>query len=678
MKKKIKKIKNFLMFLFLIIILIFTIYLFRNPIIEKITESTLTKINGAKVEIEGLNNPIFTLNIKWKKMQYTDNKNPMKNKYEINNVNFTLKSKPLLAGKFIIENFSANEIYLNTDRKESGAIEVKVKKTKETSNKDNKVLEKLNNIVKDKIKQEKRGLINEGFDKDKYIEEKLNSLSLESDKKYIKAKQELELKKEYWKKLLEKREYEIKLKNIETEIKKIDVKLELGEVKSLEDLKKLNAKKEKLEKNKKQINKLLKDINTIKKEIEEDIKNFSLDIAEINKTKNDLFEELDNDLNKLNDFKDNSGNELNELTSAFFGEKSIKIFNIMFEQYNKIINIFGKDKSNNKKEEKKEKMPELPKFWIKNSNIKIIENNKIYSGEITNITNNQNKTKQPTIIELINKNNEKIESKVYAYIDNIKNIKSLDISINDKQIKNEDMGLFKIEEGNLEGKNSIKDTNDGFFIELNYNIKDIVINKDIKIANKILKQVLIDSLDEIKVLNIILKFENNKFIFNSNLDNVIANKINEIYKAELIRAKQEIDNKYRAKITNIKNSYIKEMEKFENEYREKLSILKNGNLEKLNKLKNQEKLQENIKNDIKNKEEKYQKILDEKKKELEEKLLSEQEKLKEKAKIEQGKLQEEVDNKKEETQNQVEENLEKLIQEELEKNKDKIKNIFKF
>jgi uncharacterized protein (TIGR03545 family) len=676
LKKILKKLKKILIFLLVVIILIFTTYLFRNPIIEKIAESSLTKVNGAKVEIDGLNNPIFTLNIKWDRMQYTDNKNPMKNKFEINDVNFSLEGKPLLAGKVIIEDFSANEIYLNTDRKESGKIEIK--ETVEKTNKDNKIAEKLNSVIKDKIEQEKKGLINEGFDKEKYIAEKLDSLGLESEEKYRKAEEELKLKQEYWAKLIEKREYEKKLKNIENEIKKLDIKLELGEVKNLEDLKKLDSKKQELEKNKEKINEILNNINTVKKEIEEDIKTFNLDITELNKTQNELFKSLDNDLDKLNNLKDNAGEELNELSSAFFGEKGLKIFNIIFEQYNKITSIFGKDNSNKEKVEKNEKMPELPKFWIKNSNVKVIENNKIYTGTITNITDNQNKTKQPTIVELINKNNGKIASRVYAYIDNIKNLKKMDININNRPIKNEDVGLFKIKEGNLEGINSIKSNNEGFLIELNYNIKDIVFDKDIAVNNKILKQVLIESFEELDVLNIVLKFENNKIIFNSNLDNVIANKINEIYEKELEEAKQEIDSRYRAKINNLKNSYTKEMEKFEKEYNEKLKTIKSTNIAKLNNLKNQEKLQEEIKNDIKVKEEEYQKILDQKKKELEEKLLSEQEKLKKKAEAEQQKLQEEIDNKKEEAQKEAEENLEQMIKEELEKNKDKIKNIFKF
>lgn len=96
-------------------------YFFTDYWLESKIERTGTEINGALVEVDGLHFSIFSLNLKWDRLQITDPDSTMKNMIETGRTEFNLEFIPLLYGNVIIENIELSDFRTNTDRETDGA-----------------------------------------------------------------------------------------------------------------------------------------------------------------------------------------------------------------------------------------------------------------------------------------------------------------------------------------------------------------------------------------------------------------------------------------------------------------------------------------------------------------------------------------------------------------------------
>jgi len=98
--------------------------------IESGLEKAGSAITGAKVEIDGLHFSVFTLTLKWDRIQVTDPNNTMTNLVETGRVAFRMHMPALLRRRTVIREMTLADVRSGTPRKYDGAIPRKPKPPK--------------------------------------------------------------------------------------------------------------------------------------------------------------------------------------------------------------------------------------------------------------------------------------------------------------------------------------------------------------------------------------------------------------------------------------------------------------------------------------------------------------------------------------------------------------------
>ena len=138
-------------------------YLFRNIISRKIVVSASEAAFGAKCDIKFIDFNLFDTHFQIKEYAVANQNAPMKNRYEIKNIDIKCNLLELSRGKFVCENIAVDGISWNTDRKTSGALPKKVKSQKDESSilNNNPVMQMINS----ELEQIKNGVsLSNGFE----------------------------------------------------------------------------------------------------------------------------------------------------------------------------------------------------------------------------------------------------------------------------------------------------------------------------------------------------------------------------------------------------------------------------------------------------------------------------------------------------------------------------------
>ena len=138
-------------------------YLFRNIISRKIVVSASEAAFGAKCDIKFIDFNLFDTHFQIKEYAVANQNAPMKNLFEIKNIDIKFNLLELSRGKFVCENIAVDGISWNTDRKTSGALPKKVKSQKDESSilNNNPVMQMINS----ELEQIKNGVsISNGFE----------------------------------------------------------------------------------------------------------------------------------------------------------------------------------------------------------------------------------------------------------------------------------------------------------------------------------------------------------------------------------------------------------------------------------------------------------------------------------------------------------------------------------
>ncbi|TNF39216.1 MAG: hypothetical protein EP315_00095, partial [Gammaproteobacteria bacterium] len=113
---------GFVAFVVLVALLIGGALLFAGPITKSILESTLSKMNGARVDIASVDISWSPLAMQLNDIQVTDKQQPMINAVQVGNARFQISFGDVLLKKVIIDEMSMNRIEVDTPRKVSGAL----------------------------------------------------------------------------------------------------------------------------------------------------------------------------------------------------------------------------------------------------------------------------------------------------------------------------------------------------------------------------------------------------------------------------------------------------------------------------------------------------------------------------------------------------------------------------
>lgn len=138
-------------------------YLFRNIISRKIVVSASEAAFGAKCDIKFIDFNLFDTHFQIKEYAVANQNAPMKNLFEIKNIDIKFNLLELSRGKFVCENIAVDGISWNTDRKTSGALPKKVKSQKDKSSilNNNPVMQMINS----ELEQIKNGVsLSNGFE----------------------------------------------------------------------------------------------------------------------------------------------------------------------------------------------------------------------------------------------------------------------------------------------------------------------------------------------------------------------------------------------------------------------------------------------------------------------------------------------------------------------------------
>lgn len=110
--------------------LVITITIFKNPVAKLAIRSSMQGIFGAKCDIGSVNVEILGMRLTVRNLAQASSSSPMKNIFQFDKLDLDFNLTQLLRAKFHAQNVEITGLAVNTERKTSGALPVKVKKAK--------------------------------------------------------------------------------------------------------------------------------------------------------------------------------------------------------------------------------------------------------------------------------------------------------------------------------------------------------------------------------------------------------------------------------------------------------------------------------------------------------------------------------------------------------------------
>ena len=553
--------------------------LFSNIWLEKKIEESGSAINGARVDIDDLEFSLTELFIRWNRLQITDTRNTMKNKIETGKCEFDLEFLPLLSKKLSIESFTITDIRTNTDRAEDGAIDADEKfRVPSFIQETTDYLEKeVSSVVSPQLSSLK---------KKANVDSIIKILDLQSITKITNLKNDIETKYTSWEKTISELDVENDLKKVESQIKSIDV----NNIKTADQYYAAVKKVDNIYQTIKSTSDSLTGIEKNLRTDLTDIKNRTLQVDDW--VKEDYTHALS--LAKIPYI--NAEN----ISKMIFGERIVNQISTYLD-YIATARKYSSGSDSEKPE--KESPPRLrgqdiyfynknarPDFWIHKLNLSgYTENNIQLSGLINNIVSDQRQIGKATDIAIEGKNDQGVRLVLTGNLDYLSeesletvNLQYSGFSLADYQISKSKLLPNKIENGTgiIESDFALKGNQiDGkiSFIgnKLKFNMAGT--NSQLNEIEKIIQSVI----KSISTVDVSAKVEgtsdNLHFSINSNLDNILMNKIGTIVNERFEKAKKDITQrvdkeigKYRSELNNLITDKEKLLQTEMNKYEQML------------------------------------------------------------------------------------------------------------
>ncbi len=147
----------------IIVLLVLTVNAFKNTIVKKGMTMALESVFGAKCDISSVNLKIFDSSLRVKEIAVANKDEPMKNLFELSDINVDFDLVQLLKGRFVMDEILAEGIQLGTDREVSGELPNKKKddKKEELTEEEKAEVKPIQQQIADLLK-EKTGVSAEG------------------------------------------------------------------------------------------------------------------------------------------------------------------------------------------------------------------------------------------------------------------------------------------------------------------------------------------------------------------------------------------------------------------------------------------------------------------------------------------------------------------------------------
>lgn len=365
--------------------------------IEEKIEYNASVANEAKVEIDGFEFDLFSLKIRWDRMQVANAKNTMMNTFETGETEFDMDFWPLLWSKVIIEDVKLTGFQIETERETDGYFEMPATEPEEPG-----FISEITGQITGEIKKNAQTQIDE-IKTDINVDALLAKVNLQSMDKMDSLQTGLEQNYTKWENTLNNNP-------IEKNVDEIKEKVDALEVPKLKDPKQAIAALEDVKKLSEQVKKLKTETEQLKKDFDEDFNNSTKSVSQIDNWIKDDIQSAVN-VAKLPDF------DIQNIGTALFGGNLLGDFN-MYLEYIGVARKYGSRLVGVDEEEKIERYEgknykfsdkyDWPELWIKNVSLSGQTKTQVaLKGTVTNISNNQKKTGLPIIIDLggVDKNN---------------------------------------------------------------------------------------------------------------------------------------------------------------------------------------------------------------------------------------------------------------------------------
>ena len=147
----------------IIVLAVMTVTTFKNQIVKKAMTVALESVFGAKCDISSVNLKIFDSSLRVKEIAVANKDEPMKNLFELSDINIDFDLVQLLKGRFVMDEILAEGIQLGTDREVSGELPNKKNDKKEELTEEEKAeVKPIQQQIADLLK-EKTGVSAEGI-----------------------------------------------------------------------------------------------------------------------------------------------------------------------------------------------------------------------------------------------------------------------------------------------------------------------------------------------------------------------------------------------------------------------------------------------------------------------------------------------------------------------------------
>ncbi len=575
-----------------------------DPIVESEIEYQASIANGALVEIEGFDIDIIDLKVRWDRLQVANPENTMTNTFETGEMELDFLFWPTWWERVIVEDIIFKDFKMDTERETDGYFEITEEEKKAEQSFVAQVIGDVTSEISRNAQMEFTNIktnIN--------VDSLMSKLDLKAPDKIDSLRNGLSQNYQKWDSTFTNTDIKKEIAGIEKTINSLDVKNIKDPKKAIEAIKNVQKLAE-------QVDSLKKRAETLKNEFQEDFGSTKFSVGKVdNWIKNDFERAMA--MAKLPTI--DPGN----IAQSLFGPNLVADY-AGYLEYVAIAREYGSRFVGGEDQEKIERYEgkdykfsdkyEWPRLWIQNIDLSGETKTDIQlAGQITNISSDQKKTKEPIKFDIGGKDAANRAMTLtgelnYLGEDPVEeiNFSYNGFSIAGTRLSPSELLPYPLNEGMGEVSASVSIIDKRFDSEINYSAKGLdfdfgenpsqdriqrLIRDAVSGADQIDVTALVDNLDG--PLNVKVR---------SNIDDLFVSALKSTVSKEVDRARQRIENRVEAEIGNRKEQLLA----FKNEKEAEIRA-------------EYEKLLKQVNDEIKKVEEK-KKELEKKKKELEDSL----------------------------------------------------------
>jgi uncharacterized protein (TIGR03545 family) len=601
-----------IIFLVIITILGFIISLISvDPYIESEIEYQSSIANGALVEIEGFDVDLIDLKVRWDRLQVANPENTMTNTFETGEMELDFLFWPTWWERVIIEDIILKDFKMDTERETDGYFEI-------PEDAEDAEPSFIAQVITDVTSEVSRNA-NMEFSNIKTninVDSLMAKLDLQAPNKIDSLRSGLSQNYQKWDSTFANTKINKEIADIEKTINAIDVK-------NMKDPKKAVEAIKNVQKLAKQVDSLKTRAENLKKSFQEDFGDSKFSVGRIDNWIQSDFQRAMS-MAKLPTI--NPGN----IAQSLFGKDLLSDYSGYLE-YVAIARKYGSRLIGGEDEEKIERYEgkdykfsdkyDWPKLWIQNVDLSGETKTAIQlAGQITNISSNQKKTKEPIVFNLGGQdasNRKMTLSGEFNYLGEQPK-ETINFSYDGFGLKGTKMSPsellpYPLTKGTGEVSASVNIIDKRFDSEINYSAKQIAFNFGANPSKDRIQQLIRDAVSSTDQINVTALVDNVNGPLNvkvrSNIDDLFVNALKSTVSKEVDAARKKIESRVNSEIGDRKEQLLtfkqekeaeirKEYEKIENLVNEEIKKVeaKKAELEKKKK-----ELEDALKNAIKDK-----------------------------------------------------------------------------